>query len=327
MMLQLDICSDSVCDEYIAKILPGLIQRIQKGWKCNGTPYELAANAKSILLPGWNTGRPDDSILKSLLKDEPREHIKLHEEIFAKFNKLPKKSVPSKKMMEKIFDYDGVFSRKGKDIAYWLARITGRNTCTYCNRQYIFTIEKAQKGGRTQKIARPVFDHWFSKSKYPLLSLNLYNLIPSCTICNSFVKGNMVLELDKHIHPYVKDPQASAFKFLAKPKPLVTSEWELKIDCEPGSKIDNTIKALELETIYSMHAPLEVKDIMDFNDAYPEGYVNSLLDDLLNKNSSRLSRTDVYRILFGVEAHSDKFLDRPLSKLKHDLLEQIGLEL
>ena len=327
MMLQLDVYEDCVCDEYVAKILSGLKQRIQKGRKCNGATYELAAEAKSVLLPKWNTGSPDDSILKSLLKDEPREHIKLNEKIWAKFDKLSRENAPSSKTIEKIFDYDGVFNGNGKEVAYWLARITGRNTCTYCNRQYIFTIEKEQEDGEANKIVRPVFDHWFSKSKYPLLSLNLYNLIPSCTICNSSIKGNMVLELDKHIHPYVKDPQASAFKFLAKPKLLATSEWELKIDCEPGSKIDNTIKALELETIYSMHAPLEVKDIMDFNNAYPEGYVNSLLDDLLKKNSSGLSRTDVYRILFGVEAHSDKFLDRPLSKLKHDLLKQIGLEL
>lgn len=30
-------------------------------------------------------------------------------------------------------------------------------------------------------------------------------------------------------------------------------------------------------------------------------------------------------MLFGVEYDSDKFLDRPFSKLKRDLLKQIGL--
>lgn len=327
MMLQLDICSDSVCDEYVAKILPDLVKRIRNGRQYNGKAYVLTAKAKSILLPGWNTKKPNYSILESLLKDEPREHIKLSEKIWEQFNKLHRKSVPSKKTIEKIFDYDGVFSREGKGMAYWLARNVGRNTCTYCNRQYIFTIEKAQEGDRTQKIARPVFDHWFPKSKYPLLSLNLYNLIPSCTICNTSVKGDKSFDLDKHIHPYVENSEASAFTFRATKKTSVTSEWELKIVRELGSKIDNTIKALELETIYSMHAPLEVKDIMEFNEAYPKGYVNRLFDNLFNDNRSRLSREEVYKILFGVEALSDKFLDRPFSKLKYDLLKQIGLEL
>lgn len=37
------------------------------------------------------------------------------------------------------------------------------------------------------------------------------------------------------------------------------------------------------------------------------------------------SQEDVYRILFGTESVPAKFLDRPLSKMKHDILEYLGI--
>lgn len=45
-----------------------------------------------------------------------------------------------------------------------------------------------------EKITRPTFDHWFAKDDHPLLALSFYNLIPSCNICNSSVKGKKEIE-------------------------------------------------------------------------------------------------------------------------------------
>ena len=133
------------------------------------------------------------------------------------------------------------------------------------------------------------------------------------------------MSLDTHVHPYLLESEN--FIFRATKKPSEKSEWALTIDRAPGSKIDRTIKDLALEEIYSYHVDLEVKDLMDFNDAYTEGYINSLIDTLFANNTKGLSKRDVYRILFGTEFDDDKFLDRPFSKLKSDILAQIGIKL
>lgn len=159
-----------------------------------------------------------------------------------------------------------------------------------------------------------------------MLSLSLYNLIPSCTVCNSSVKGSKSLHYMDYIHPYVKDPEALSFTFRATKKPSVKSEWALAIDREKGSKIDRTISELAIEQMYSQHGSLEVTDIMNFEEAYEDGYINTIINKLFSESKISLSKKDVYRMLFGVEYDSDKFLDRPFSKLKRDLLKQIGLD-
>ena len=52
----------------------------------------------------------------------------------------------------------------------------GIKVCPYCNRSYIHTLK--------HHGVRPQYDHFFSKIKYPYLAVSLYNLIPSCSICN-----------------------------------------------------------------------------------------------------------------------------------------------
>lgn len=322
MMFQLEPASTKTREEYVKKILPGLVERIQKGQKFGGHLYKLKPAAKEILLPKWRTKNPDKSVLISLLSEEPKTLVNLNDAIWTKLNGLGKNK-PTKKTLEVIFHYDGVFNAH-KDVSYWFAKLIQKNTCTYCNRQYVFTVERDSINSNKDYIARPVFDHWFAKSDYPLLSLSLHNLIPSCTVCNSSVKGSTAMSIKRHIHPYIIEPKEIDFTFRATKAATAQSEWELKIDRKPGSRIDNTIKDFALDEIYALHAPLEAKDIMDFHDAYPPDYLKSLFEDMLSQGM-HLTREEVYRILFGTEYDSDKFLDRPFSKLKHDLLKQIGV--
>lgn len=325
-MLHLNPIDETICNDYAARILPGLIKRIKEGQQHKRAIYKLSPKAKDILLPKWNTKHPDSSILRQLLISPPETICNLSRDLENRLFALNKKSKPSKKDLEIIFHYDGVFV-SDKPTGYWLAKLIGRNTCTYCNRQYVFTIESTKDNGEIRYIARPVFDHWFAKSDFPLLSLSIYNLIPSCTICNSSVKGTTAMKLETHVHPYAADIDDLDFTFRVTKKPSETSEWELKIDRTPDSKIDQTIKDLALQEIYALHADFEVKDIMDFNEAYEPGYINNILEALYSDNKRGLTKSDVYRILFGVEYDSENFLDRPFSKLKRDILKQIGVKL
>lgn len=319
-MFQLDKLPTVVEDEYIRRFLPKLENRIKNGNKDS----RLSCKQKSVLLPKWKEELPDETILKKLLVGNPNEIKSLNDELMDKMVGIRTSRNKLQKKLLLIFDFERVFD-SSKRNSYWLAQIIGRNTCTYCNRVYTFTVIHGKGKNDSERIARPTFDHWFPKDKYPLLSLSLYNLIPSCPICNSSVKGNTYFSLDKYIHPYVYESGHPDFKFV----PDVTIDehpkWSVRIEREAGSKEDNTIKAFALDDMYKMHGPLEVTDLMMFKQNYPEYYLNTLVNKVINDSKGKITPADAYRMLFGTEIDSKHFLDRPLSKMKHDLLHYIGV--
>lgn len=329
MMFKLEPLTNKVRQDYIKTIRPDLEKRITNGRKVNGKKVILSKKIKSILIPGWNTTSPDYSVLDKLLISEPEELMKLNKELWIKF-KVPSGTEDKiKNKIELIFNYDGVFNTSSKKNSFWLAKLIERKTCPYCNRQYCFTIERGAGKNPKERIVRPSFDHWFLKSKYPLLSLSLHNLIPSCSSCNSSVRSSTELLLNKHIHPYVsyrhEAKSETYFRFRASKKGSERFAWNLKIERKPGSRIDETIKAFALDEIYAYHEDLEVEDIMKFDSRYKDKYLASLFKKVIKDSSFRLSREEVYRMLFGSEIEEKKFLERPFSKLKHDLLVQIGV--
>lgn len=208
-----------------------------------------------------------------------------------------------------------------KDISYQITQMKGRNTCAYCNRIYVPTIETVDDNNNPVRVVRPHLDHWFSKELYPLLSMSFYNLIPSCPICNSSVKGNEVFALGKHIHPYCDDSRNFTFQAT----PIGRGGWMLNILRDAKSIEDNTIKAFRLDEMYAFHSDKEVKVIMDFADANSKDYLKTLYQKVLHDLAGSKTPQEVYRMLFGTELDEDQQLDRPLSKMKHDLLKQIGV--
>ena len=322
--------------QYLKDMKDGLMERIIYGVG-HGYKNKLSNAAKSILLPSWNTSSPDTSIISKLLIAEPEELIKLNNLLMNALQKLYVRKAHLNKLLLKVFNYDGIFDDSSKKRAFELSKNIGTQTCCYCNRQYTFTIEHTHpkmdkkgdwtvKGAKNAKerIARPAFDHWFPKSQYPLLSLSLYNLIPSCHICNSSAKGSSQVNLTNYIHPYVHRPGHPDIRFKAVPSVLPSKKWTIEIKRPENSPEDNTIKLFCLDDIYKLHDSLEVKDIMDFKDNYPDGYITDLKNRLRAEQiSSSLTQKDIFRMLFGIEYDEDKVLSRPLGKMKRDLIEEI----
>jgi hypothetical protein len=328
-MLKLDKPSQKVIDDYSRKLMPALIKRIKFGVPYDGSGIVLANSAKAVLLPDWDSETPQNTDrLEKLLVSEPADLITLEQEIKDDFERLLVIERPSEKDLEEIIGYKAVFDSTSKSKAFWLARAVGKNTCVYCNRQYVFTVVKEDGNVPEERIARPVFDHWFPKSTHPLLSLSLFNLIPSCHICNSSVKRNDEYSLGTHIHPYVQEDGHPDFTFKVSAAAKKELIWEVKLDAKPGSKEERTIKDLCLNEIYSMHGTTEVNDLMEFKQKYPVGYLKQLIGEVLKKvadGEQSLTLEDVYRMLFGVELKEEKYLDRPLSKMKHDILHDMGI--
>ena len=181
---------------------------------------------------------------------------------------------------------------------------------------------KTVTGEAGEKIIRPEFDHWFPKSQYPLLALSFYNLIPSCHICNSNLKGKIKPDLKYHFHPY--NP-INNFHPIFSYELKVYDSYKIKIgfrgEFDEKEKFEESLKIFELENIYQAHED-EVKDLIKIRQAYSDKYIDMLNDSLEGVN---LSKEEVYRLAFGVHYEEDKFDRRPLSKLKKDILTELGI--
>ncbi len=224
----------------------------------------------------------------------------------------------------KIFNYDSFIN----DYSYRFAEELKVDVCPYCNRQYTNTIIIKEENGEdlTRKdIIRPEFDHYFPKSKYPMFALSMYNLIPSCHICNSNIKGSREMDIKKHFHPYIKENKS--FHFYHEPKPKKKenekSRYIIKIDYAGNKKAENTCKFFYLPEIYKSHSNL-ADEIMDiYNTNLPER-INDILEKFSNIDEyHRVTKQDILNRLyrkFIVEDENKEIL----GKLKKDLYTNIS---
>ncbi|MFT4170414.1 MAG: hypothetical protein QM653_14950 [Dysgonomonas sp.] len=220
-----------------------------------------------------------------------------------------------------LFDYDTVINNNS-GIGYDLAKTLNINTCTYCNRMYTLTVTKNNK---TVGI-RPQFDHWFPRSIYPLLALSYYNLIPSCNLCNSSLKGQTDFALKKYLHPYIIKNTGFNFRFEVND----FDKWDFKLsvvindDCKKAfqHKVEQTLNIFALREISSAHSPFELKDIMDKFPNYDTTYIENIFQMMKDINPKI---EDVYRCIFGTAILPCDYLNRPFSKMTYDILDQLEL--
>jgi len=281
-----------------------------------------------------NAGNWVDELLDKILKAEPNKMEDLNLHLMKKCfgvsfnqdnwisyinNKKGRKKHPYYNINEeikKVFDYNNIFKR---DLPNWVAKIKQRNTCTYCNRQYIATIEDEH----SEKITRPTFDHWYPRDKYPWLALSFYNLIPCCTICNSAIKGDTLFSVNTHVHPYIIADRNCQFRF-RRSWNIGQKKYEIKIDVikDDHDRMKKTINDTCLPQLYAFHNDKEFLDLLHFADAYPKARLDELKDGFIKEG---LTIADAYRAVFGAEMNNHGYLDRPLSQMKHDILQDLGL--
>lgn len=105
---------------------------------------------------------------------------------------------------------------KNKTIAYKIAKLYNIEICPYCNENFTYTLSNSIK-----RVFRPDFDHFLCKAEHPSKALNVYNLVPSCQICNSRIKGDDPTDRESYYHPYF-DNLFDDFEFIIDPQ---NSNW------------------------------------------------------------------------------------------------------
>ena len=146
------------------------------------------------------------------------------------FNNIIKPKYSYKDHILKTFGYKEFRENKN---GYWFAENLNVKVCPYCNREYTFRfpIYKAKKQTNKLKFVTDKkilfdFDHYLAKEKYPYLSLSFFNLIPSCSICNSRFKHSIEFDYENYIYPY-EESFENEITFNIKFK----SKEDLLIDC------------------------------------------------------------------------------------------------
>lgn len=244
--------------------------------------------------------------IETLLIGNPKDIFKLSKKINL--------SVEHTEKIGELFDYTTWFVSKTKYrySAYHLAKNIDINTCVYCNRNYTSTVDK---------IIRPHFDHYFPKNKYPLLALSFYNLIPSCSICNSGIKGKRNLLLGKHLHPYVDDNILDV-KFSYEYDTEMVDWLKVKLKNSENENVNRTLEFFKLEEIYNAHTN-ELRDLIKIKNSFSNNYL-----EILSKNvlvGTEIGKEELYQLAFGVFKDDDKLSLRPFSKFKKDILSELDI--
>lgn len=193
-------------------------------------------------------------------------------------------------IISKYFDWDTFIAFI--DEKHLLSNIyndLGIGICPYCNRNYTSIVEikltdeqkknfkylykESKKDNNQIKYVLPSFDHFFPKSQYPYLALTLWNLVPTCTYCNSkFKLKRDTVDYSKNktdfecLHPYIEG-------FNNNEQATIRFELELPEDT-PGAIYSAVAKTNQSAEFYELFSIEFITNSQDIN--YKSRAINSI---------------------------------------------------
>lgn len=197
----------------------------------------------------------------------------------------------------------------------------GIKTCVYCNAQSTVTIEKPKKGDLS---ARYQLDHHYPKSKYPYLSIAVFNLYPVCASCN-LAKSDE--ECEGYFELYKEQTEPSPFKFklntASKALFLTTRDCkylEIKFD-NIEIEEDDFDNVFLINEIYKEHKDI-AEEIILKRLAYNEEY-RKTLNKLCKKH--KITKPMIKRFILGNYTEEREIHKRPFAKFMQDIGKEVGL--
>ncbi len=290
--------------------------RYKRYIKSTGTFRDLFKNytLKEIVLA-------DEEKLKNIIKDIDYNIDKLTDK--------KKKNLFSK--IENLFKYSGKF--QSAVLTPFFTNNFNFKTCFYCNKDFITNFKKEKKN----LVSTFQLDHFYDKGTYPYLALSLFNLIPSCSTCNSSkVKGTKnTFRHDSKVGKYDNEtcisPNSDKFKFNEKVKFKLYLDKSCEnlhikdkenIDIELkeyySNDYDKYIEVFKLNERYKAHKDI-VYDMITKAELYPQSRLKELQD--LTGIPFQQIKKDIFNLIDENEDLSKK----PFSKLIKDISEELGL--
>lgn len=195
----------------------------------------------------------------------------------------------------------------------------GISTCHYCESAYV----NAYRIGNRQ-LNHFDIDHFLPKSMCPIISLSLFNLVPSCPVCNERLKRELILG-DKEEETSTLNPWTEGYDFDNKVEIIIIpleayhslryqdNPEKFEIVFKSISEIyQKEIKMFKLEERYGFHK-CEALRLLDLMQDYPESHIN-MICELLGRTPKKVFE-DIFSKQFVLENK------RMFSKLHQDIIK------
>jgi len=171
-------------------------------------------------------------------------------------------------------------------------------------------------------------DHIIEKSSHPLFALSLYNLIPSCSVCNSKYKGTIELVKNSNDLKFIPSYKNNSFN----------NEVKFKLYFDDGCSVEESINLNKIKIVlksddvvyrkyistfklysrYQEHSPIAI-DLIEKSQKYSYTKINQM---------ARIVSKPVLEIkkdIFGREIFEGDLGKVPLTKLKRDICKSVGV--
>lgn len=212
----------------------------------------------------------------------------LYEDLFRAYEKVSQKIVDKVKM--------NVF----------LVQQTGLTVCPYCNRDYI--------NCRSEKLAGAQLDHFYPRSKYPIFSVCLYNLVPACGNCNR-IKHDDMQEFASPFDEEIDWEHGVQFSY----EPLDLNRKKIVIHAK--EPIKQNIQKMHIEAAYQIHE-MEVNELLDKVEKYSQTQLEEYRQVFAEAG---LSEQELKQMVFGKEITEDDIRKKPLGRMLRDLERELDI--
>lgn len=160
-----------------------------------------------------------------------------------------------RKLLDSVIVQKFDYSFLSDEVRGTLVEKMGIPVCPYCNRQY---IQPVTIDGKKRYLGD--LDHILPKAFYQLFSMSLWNLTPSCKVCNQIFK--------KSRGTRILNPQEQGFgddcilvleyqsvREIVGLKPPVKMQWEIQPSARPDKRelMEHNLHIFRLNEIYEYH--------------------------------------------------------------------------
>lgn len=199
----------------------------------------------------------------------------------------------------------------------------GITVCAYCNRNYYFIYNDIKVG----KKYRAMFDldHFYPKTHYGYLSLNIYNFVPACGNCNTFKSSKTDAIINPHIESFDEYVKFELNHNSVESIIGLNDDFEIELNIKTtdgaiNNKCKNTINMFKLKKIYNIHKK-DVKKILLKNQAYSDELKKDLEIIISGQDNIVLPDITVDEFIYNT---SNDINNTAISKFTNDILEFVN---
>lgn len=204
----------------------------------------------------------------------------------------------------------------------------GIKVCVYCNSSLTVSVDRINNEGKDEVRAKFQVDHFYPKSDFPMFSISLFNLYPSCASCNNIKNDKKVLF--NLYSSNSKDIEESRFQFKLssynQAKYLLNKHnHEIDFDFIEKQKLPEGYytfqDTFDIKGIYNTQKDL-ISDLVDKSLVYDFNYKKSLND---NFPKLFLTKEHFERFILGNYPRVQDIHKRPMSKFMQDIARDLGI--